>query len=132
MQPAGWLVLAVGFGILVGACTADDARATPAPVPPTILRPALATPSVSPSAVAVELSSSQPSASPSALPAPSSVAIGQTYTVKSGDTLTIIAEQAYGDASQWTAIFDANRDQLSSPDRLSAGMVVRIPPAPRQ
>src|SRR5262245_29435738 len=36
----------------------------------------------------------------------------KTYTVKAGDTLSKIAKQYYGDAGQYTKIFEANRDQL--------------------
>jgi nucleoid-associated protein YgaU len=53
----------------------------------------------------------------------------QTYTVQKGDTLSHIAKQFYGKASQWNAIFDANRDQLDDPDRIQPGQVLRIPPA---
>ncbi|MBI2884903.1 MAG: LysM peptidoglycan-binding domain-containing protein [Candidatus Omnitrophica bacterium] len=52
-----------------------------------------------------------------------------TYQVKHGDTLwSIAADPAiYGDAGNWRRIFDANRDQLRSADRLRAGMTLRIP-----
>lgn len=50
-----------------------------------------------------------------------------TYTVESGDTLSHIAKQFYGKASQWNAIFEANRDQLDDPDRISPGQILKIP-----
>ncbi|HZX77548.1 LysM peptidoglycan-binding domain-containing protein [Lysobacter sp.] len=53
----------------------------------------------------------------------------QTYTVQKGDTLSHIAKHFYGKASRWSAIFDANRDQLDDPDRIQPGQVLRIPPA---
>jgi nucleoid-associated protein YgaU len=49
------------------------------------------------------------------------------YTVVAGDNLSKIAQHCYGDARQWTRIFDANRDQLSDPDRIFPGQVLRIP-----
>ena len=52
----------------------------------------------------------------------------QTYTVKSGDTLSKIARQAYGDADEYMRIFYANRDQLSDPDRIQVGQKLVIPP----
>lgn len=52
---------------------------------------------------------------------------GQTYTVESGDTLSHISKQFYGKASQWSAIFEANRDQLEDPDRIFPGQVLKIP-----
>src|SRR5882672_12090069 len=38
---------------------------------------------------------------------------GQSYTVKSGDTLTKISQQFYGRSSEYMRIFYANRDKLS-------------------
>jgi nucleoid-associated protein YgaU len=51
----------------------------------------------------------------------------QTYTVKSGDTLSKIAKQVYGDAGQYTKIFEANRDKLSDPDKIQPGQELKIP-----
>jgi nucleoid-associated protein YgaU len=51
----------------------------------------------------------------------------QTYTVKAGDTLSKIAKQYLGDANAYPAIFDANRDQLSDPDKITPGQVLKIP-----
>lgn len=53
---------------------------------------------------------------------------GETYTVKPGDSLSTIAEHFYGDANQYTAIFNANRDQLSDPNLIEPGQVLTIPP----
>jgi nucleoid-associated protein YgaU len=50
-----------------------------------------------------------------------------TYTVKAGDTLGKIAKQFLGDANAYPAIFDANRDQLSDPDKIKPGQVLKIP-----
>ena len=51
----------------------------------------------------------------------------RTYTVKSGDTLSQIAKEHYGDANAYRRIFDANRDQLSDPDLIKPGQVLKIP-----
>jgi nucleoid-associated protein YgaU len=51
----------------------------------------------------------------------------RTYTVVKGDTLSHIAKAHYGKASKWKAIFDANRDQLSDPDKIQPGQVLKIP-----
>lgn len=51
----------------------------------------------------------------------------QTYTVKSGDTLSKIAKEFLGDANAYHEIFDANRDQLSDPDKIKPGQVLKIP-----
>ena len=53
--------------------------------------------------------------------------MGKTYTVKSGDTLSKIAKQYYGDANSYMEIFNANKDQLSDPDMIKPGQVLKIP-----
>ena len=52
---------------------------------------------------------------------------GQTYTVQSGDTLSKIAKQFYGNAGDYMKIFEANKDQLSDPDKIRAGQKLVIP-----
>jgi nucleoid-associated protein YgaU len=47
--------------------------------------------------------------------------------VVSGDSLSKIAKQVYGDGNQWKRIFEANRDLLQDPDRIFPGQVLRIP-----
>jgi nucleoid-associated protein YgaU len=54
-------------------------------------------------------------------------AAGRTYTVKSGDTLSRIAKEHLGDANAYMKIFEANRDQLSDPDRIKPGQVLKLP-----
>jgi nucleoid-associated protein YgaU len=51
----------------------------------------------------------------------------RTYTVKSGDTLSRIAKEHFGDANAYMKIFEANRDQLSDPDKIKPGQVLKIP-----
>jgi LysM repeat protein len=53
----------------------------------------------------------------------------QTYTVKAGDTLSAIAKQHLGNANAYMKIFEANRDQLTDPDKIRPGQVLRIPAA---
>jgi nucleoid-associated protein YgaU len=52
-----------------------------------------------------------------------------TYTVKAGDTLSKIAKELLGNANSYMAIFEANRDQLSDPDKIKPGQVLKIPAA---
>jgi len=52
---------------------------------------------------------------------------GQTYTVKAGDTLSKIAKDLLGNANAYPKIFEANRDQLSDPDKIKPGQVLKIP-----
>ena len=55
------------------------------------------------------------------------VAADRTYTVKAGDTLSKIAKEMLGSANEYMAIFNANRDQLSDPDKIKPGQVLKIP-----
>src|SRR5437868_3697228 len=52
---------------------------------------------------------------------------GNTYTVKSGDTLSKIARERYGDASQWKKIQAANADLIRDPDKIQPGWTLQIP-----
>ena len=51
----------------------------------------------------------------------------QTYTVKAGDTLSKIAKEQLGNANAYMDIFNANKDQLSDPDKIKPGQVLKIP-----
>ncbi len=63
--------------------------------------------------------------------APVSDGKAETYTVRSGDTLSTIAEEVYGKADLWTHVYAANRDRIgSNPDRLVVGMELELPPKP--
>jgi len=53
----------------------------------------------------------------------------ESYTVKPGDTLSKIAKHFLGDANAYNDIFEANRDQLSDPDKIKPGQVLKIPHA---
>jgi nucleoid-associated protein YgaU len=54
-------------------------------------------------------------------------ATAKTYTVKSGDTLSKIAKEFLGDGNAYMDIFNANKDQLSDPDKIKPGQVLKIP-----
>jgi LysM repeat protein len=54
-------------------------------------------------------------------------AAAKTYTVKAGDTLSGIAKAQLGDANAYMKIFNANTDQLTDPDKIKPGQVLRIP-----
>ena len=53
---------------------------------------------------------------------------GQTYEVKSGDNLSKISRQFYGDPNEYMRIFYANRDKLGDPDKIQVGQQLVIPP----
>ena len=52
---------------------------------------------------------------------------GRTYTVQSGDTLSKIAKEFYGDAGSYMKIFQANRNQLDNPNQIRPGQQLVIP-----
>ncbi len=52
----------------------------------------------------------------------------QYHRVVSGDTLSKIAKQYYGDTSKYPEIFQANQPMLKGPDKIYPGQVLRIPP----
>ncbi len=54
-------------------------------------------------------------------------AAGATYTVKAGDTLSKIARELLHDGNAYMKIFEANRDQLSDPNVIKPGQVLKIP-----
>jgi nucleoid-associated protein YgaU len=61
-------------------------------------------------------------------PAPAAASQEQRkYTVEPGDTLSKIAQQFYGKASEYNKIFEANRDRMSDPDHIKAGEELVIP-----
>jgi nucleoid-associated protein YgaU len=63
-----------------------------------------------------------PAPKPAAAPPPN-----KTYTVKAGDTLSRIAKEHLGNANDYMKIFDINKDQLTNPDLIKPGQVLRLP-----
>ena len=60
---------------------------------------------------------------------PSAKALAASYTVKAGDTLSKIAKEQLGNANAYMKIFEANKDQLSDPDKIKPGQVLKMPAA---
>ncbi len=54
-------------------------------------------------------------------------AAARTYTVKAGDTLSHIAQAHLGSAGAYMKIFELNKDQLTDPDKIKPGQVLRLP-----
>src|SRR5271156_4172982 len=59
--------------------------------------------------------------------ASASTQAARNYTVQPGDNLSKISKQFYGDANMYMKIFDANKDKLSDPDNVRAGIELVIP-----
>jgi nucleoid-associated protein YgaU len=76
-------------------------------------------------------SSTAPAPTASAPPPPIAPAptAARTYVVVSGDSLSRIAKQQYGDANKWPRIYEANRNIIKNPDLIYPGQVLRIPEA---
>jgi nucleoid-associated protein YgaU len=66
-----------------------------------------------------------PAAQPTAAPAAPQ---NQSYTVKSGDSLSKISKEFYGDPNEYMRIFYANRDKIKDPDMIQIGQQLIIPP----
>jgi LysM repeat protein len=50
-----------------------------------------------------------------------------TYTVRSGDSLSKIAEGYYGNSAEWQRIYQANRSKISDPNEIYVGERLTIP-----
>ncbi len=48
------------------------------------------------------------------------------YTIKSGDSLSAIAKQFYGDSSKFQKLFEDNREVIKHPDKIFPGQQIRI------
>lgn len=53
----------------------------------------------------------------------------RTYTVKSGDSLSKIAQEVLGDANGWKEIFEANKDKIKDPNLIYPGQELVVPGA---
>ncbi|HEX8547903.1 MAG TPA: LysM peptidoglycan-binding domain-containing protein [Cytophagaceae bacterium] len=51
----------------------------------------------------------------------------EIYEVKKGDSLSKVALQYYGDMKQWPKIFEANKNQISDPNKIKVGLKLIIP-----
>ena len=68
-----------------------------------------------------------PTPTRTAAPAAATTTTTTTYMVQSGDTLSAIAKKFLGNANDYMEIFNANRDQLTDPDEIKPGQVLKIP-----
>lgn len=49
------------------------------------------------------------------------------HTVASGENLSKISKLYYKDANKYKQIFEANKDQLTNPDMIKVGQILKIP-----
>jgi nucleoid-associated protein YgaU len=59
--------------------------------------------------------------------APAVVSRPNSHTVKPGEGLWQIAQQHYGDGNQYLRIFEANKNQMKSPEDIRVGMTLTLP-----
>jgi tetratricopeptide (TPR) repeat protein len=52
---------------------------------------------------------------------------GQTYVIRSGDTLASISRKFYKTSAHWKAILDANKKNIEDPEKLKVGQSLFIP-----
>jgi len=68
-----------------------------------------------------------PAAKPKS-PAPKNPApVRLTYTVKKGDSLTVIAQRVLGSQKRWKELYDINRNVIRDPDNLEVGVSLSLP-----
>jgi nucleoid-associated protein YgaU len=60
-------------------------------------------------------------------PADMAVPAGRRYVVKAGNSLWWIARRAYGEGTQFTVIYGANRGQIRDPNLIYPGQVFTLP-----
>ena len=61
------------------------------------------------------------------LEAPASAEDVQYYTIESGDSLSKIAKQFYGNAMDYPKLFEANKEVIIDPDLIYSGQKIRVP-----
>jgi len=61
------------------------------------------------------------------LDAPAAATDVQYYTIESGDSLSKVAKQFYGNAMDYPKLFDANKEVIEDPNLIYPGQKIRIP-----
>lgn len=84
-----------------------------------------ANPGIDPDELAVGQKLEIPDAKPSEGSAEATA--GHRHTVRAGESLSSIADDAYGDTSQWNRIYQANKTHISDPDEIEIGDRLTIP-----
>lgn len=117
----------VAAAICLSPQAASAATTTPQIVPQLSSAHAVVTDSVSfPGAAFASL----PAAVKTAAQTKAASGLLATYKVKSGDTLSTIAQHFYRDQDAWPAIYYANKGQIHWADEISVGQTLKIPVKP--
>jgi LysM repeat protein len=59
-----------------------------------------------------------------------SAPITRTYTVRPGDTLSLIAQRFYGNPADWAWLYQVNSSVVHNPDSIYVGQVLKVPAGP--
>ena len=68
-----------------------------------------------------------PASSETTRPSQPSAAPARDYTIRSGDSLSKIAKEFYGNAADWQKIYQANKDTIKDPNLIYPGQKIKIP-----
>ncbi len=128
---------------LAGSLPFGPADQRPLPMPPVIASPPATPASAIPLASAPPNLPSRPRFDNTALPTAPTARVSLEWTqppdvseqprgflthrVRSGETLSSLARRYLGSSDRYREIYLANRDVLATPDRLTAGMELKIP-----
>lgn len=52
--------------------------------------------------------------------------IPKTYTVKTGDTLSLISKKVYGNSSKWQDLYNKNKSKIKNPSMIYLGQVLIV------
>jgi nucleoid-associated protein YgaU len=94
-------------------------KETPAPKPAQQQRP-------QPQAAGQQSQATAKPAQPVNAPKPAAPA-PRDYVIQSGDSLSKIARQFYGNANDWQKIYQANKDKIKDPNMIHPGQKIIIP-----
>ena len=78
-----------------------------------------------------EDSSSQTDSSDSSSSNSQTSSNGRTIVVLKGESLSKIAAKIYGSGDKYHLLYEANKDTISNPNRISIGQVLKVPPLPK-
>ncbi|GAB3547165.1 hypothetical protein GCM10027404_08690 [Arthrobacter tumbae] len=132
-----WPACSAKLGLTAGA-NPTPIPAAPAPAPvqvqsqqvqvqaPAVQAPAVQAPVVEAPVVQAPVVQAPVVEAPAAPAAPAVALSGDTYTIQSGDTLSIIAEKL-GVEGGWQALYEANADTLIHADLIFTGDVLQLP-----
>lgn len=130
------VALCLGLALLVGCSSSEVAPVEDIPIPdelpivdaetdslPTSVPETLDNPEMTPAPSETIAEADAPVPAPVAAPMQAG---DYTYEIQRGDTLMKVAYKAYGDIYLWRKVLEDNRDRISNPSDLTAGVQLRV------